>query len=187
MKTLKLNLESTIDWIVFLYWRYLHSHFYEGSLFLSDFEPNFFKVLESFITPNRKHILIKRIKLRITTFGDDSEHHGIRIIFVEDLIFQAYGNIYFLNWSREQDRLTKGYTSLTNINKVFGLVQGLILSLRWFAIIFFLGCIHLLILDLILCFITYFHIFHHFFQVLPRVCSSIYNIINIFTIINFIL
>ena len=49
-QTLKLNFEKSLDNIVFSDWRYFNCNFDLSSLFLSDFEPDFFKVLEPFIT-----------------------------------------------------------------------------------------------------------------------------------------
>jgi hypothetical protein len=114
------------------------------SLFLSYFKSDLFEVLKTVIASHGEHILIQSIKLSIAAFSNNSEHIWLIVIRVIDgIIFESNGDINLLDGAGKEHIFAKGYILLTDLNKVFGFVEQLILRL---FDIFFLRLVSFLLL-----------------------------------------
>ena len=85
-----MDLKKTLDNVVFPDRRNFDCNFDLCSLLLSNFEPDFLKILKSFIASDREDILIKIVEFLIVASGDNSKHEGVGAIVFDDLILEPY-------------------------------------------------------------------------------------------------
>lgn len=97
LQAFKLNLQKPFNHVIFPDRRDLDGNLDLRSLFLSDLEPHFLKVLKPLVAPNREDVLIQIVELGIVALGDNPEHKGIGAVILNDLILESYRDIKFLN------------------------------------------------------------------------------------------
>ncbi len=119
MQAFQLNLQKAFNDIVLLNGRYFNSDFDLGFLSLSDLESDFFKVLEPFVTSDRKNVFIQVVEFWIAAFCDDSEHEGIvgPVVF-QDLVLELNDDIHFLNGAREQSGFAEWNIVPVDVNEI---------------------------------------------------------------------
>lgn len=145
-----MNLQKSLDVRVFSYRWYFNCDLDLSSFSLSDFESDFFKVLESFVASHWKDIFVKIVELLIVASSDDAKHEWIGAIFFDYFILKTDGKVNLFNRSGEESRSSECYVGSVDLNEIFRLR-------KFFLILWLLG----FLISRWWLFIN-FHILHHF-------------------------
>ena len=131
---LKLDQQTPLNILILLERRDFDSDFDHGLLLSPDFVPHFLIVLEFFIAPDRKNVLIQILKLLVLALGQDSQHEGFFVLNeLEDLVVQIDIEVYFLDAARVEVEFTEFDGVAAQTNEILSQVLSFLFLGRFFS------------------------------------------------------